>query len=961
MSDVTRPDVLIEQWLPIKELGIESVRERASASALPPIYFLHVWWARRPLVASAGAVLASVLPAWSEDLPKRFPNQAELASEAAYHAWVLRLLGILGDPIAEKAQIDAANVAGVRLKSGGFTYKQAYKNAPTPENLKLFGDLLREVWGETPVVADPTAGGGSIPFEAIRYGLPTVANDLNPIAVSVMRAGVELPALHGDDLTPDIQRWGTVLIERVRDRLADAFVKEEAGERVVAYIFARAVACPRTGKPVPLVPSWWLTKEKGGQAVRLITHRDGVELDGPEFEIIAKPEFDPSKGTVARGKGVSPWDNLVIDGEYIKAEAQAGRMGSILYAVAIRTATGRRFRTPTQTDLDALAAAEAELARLLPDWEANDVIPDETIPDGNKTSELLRYGMFRWRDVFSPRQLLVHGTFVEEFRKLIPELRSTVEDADRADAVLALLALMQGKALNYNSALSFWHAIRQTTGNTFDRHDFAFKWSHAEFEGAEELYQWSLSQIVDAYSGLAKLLHPNGGGITPDAVHLGTIDIRRGNAGDLSVVPTGSVTLVAIDPPYYDNVMYAELADFFYVWEKRTLGRLWPDLFEAELTDKANEAVANLERFASYGRRRKELATADYEAKMTAIFDEAHRILREDGVLTVMFTHKRAEAWDTLGTSLLEAGFSIETSWPVNTESPHSLHQARKNSAASTIFLVCRKRSETTDHPFFEDIEGEVRTAAREALERFSEDGLDGVDLLLSTYGPALSVLSRHWPVYSSEPGPDGSARKLRPEEALDVARAEVVRLQKHRLIGNDVEFDPITDWYLIAWHTFGAAEFPFDDARRLGLATGALDIDELRKAKVLAKKSSTIELLEPGKRYRRETDADLPGVNRDRFQFPVLLDAAHTAMYIIDEDGTAAAKAWLDQRHLTTDGRFVALLQGLVNAVPRTKIKGEFARLEAALLDRLVTGYFPDIELPPEPDTGEVEALFEL
>jgi len=439
----------------------------------------------------------------------------------------------------------------------------------------------------------------------------------------------------------------------------------------------------------------------------------------------------------------------------------------------------------------------------------------------------------------------------------------------------------------------------------------------------------------------------------------GAVTVTLGNAGNLPSIETGSVGLVAIDPPYYDNVMYAELADFFYVWEKRTLGHLWPALFERDLTDKTNEAVANPARFASYGRRRKELANADYENKMTAIFDEAHRVLRDDGVLTVMFTHKRAEAWDTLGMSLLESGFTIETSWPVATERENALNVAKKNGAKSTIFLVCRKRPDGGDSPFFEEIEGGVRAAAREALERFSDAGLDGVDLLLSTYGPALSVLSEHWPVYSSEPGPDGSARKLRPEEALDVARAEVVRLQKRHLVGHDIEFDPITDWYLIAWQTFKAAEFPFDDARRLGLATGGLDIDELKKAKVLTKKSGTVVLQEPSQRYRRDADSDLPGVNRERAGFSVLLDAAHTAMYIVDEDGTAAAKRWLDQRGLSTDGRFQALLQGLVNAIPRTKIKGVFVRDEAALLDRLVTAYFPDVELPPEPDAGQGQEAF--
>jgi len=382
---MTEPEVLIEQWLPVKELGIESVRERAAASALPPIYFLHVWWARRPLVASAGAILPSLLPAWSEDLAARFADDHEISSEEEYHAWVLRLLGILGDTVAERARIDAANDAGIRLKGGGFTYKQAYKNHPAPEDVDLFHRMLVDTWGEIPTVADPTAGGGSIPFESIRYGLPTIANDLNPIAVAVMRAGVEIPAKYGRDIVPDLEKWGQVLSDRVKARLAPFFEKPQRDERVVAYIFARSIACPRTGKPVPLAPNWWLTKDKGGQAVRLITHRGGRELDAPEFEIVQGPEFefDPSKGTVSHGKGVSPWDNLVIEGDYIKAEAQAGRMGSILYAVANRTSSGRGFRAPTPTDLDALAAAEQELQRLLPNWEADDVLPDEDFPPGN--------------------------------------------------------------------------------------------------------------------------------------------------------------------------------------------------------------------------------------------------------------------------------------------------------------------------------------------------------------------------------------------------------------------------------------------------------------------------------------------------------------------------------------------------------------------------------------------------
>jgi len=395
--------------------------------------------------------------------------------------------------------------------------------------------------------------------------------------------------------------------------------------------------------------------------------------------------------------------------------------------------------------------------------------------------------------------------------------------------------------------------------------------------------------------------------------------------------------------------MYAELSDFFYVWEKRTLGMVWPEFFKDDLTDKKNEAVANPARFAEAGKRRKELANADYEAKMTAIFAECHRVLRDDGVLTVMFTHKRAEAWDTLGMSLMEAGFTIETSWPVATESDNSLHIAAKNAASSTIMLVCRKRSADGGSVFFEDVEAQVRDAAREALTKFSAFGIDGVDLLLATYGPALSVISSQWPVYSSEADPEtGRSRLLRPEEALDAARGELVRLQRQRIIGRAAQLDSYTDFVLLAWEIFRAREFPFDEARRLALAVGGLDVDTLVRAKIIDKRSGTVSLCAPERRVRRTADQDdgLAGVYLEATSFPVVIDAVHTAMHLAAEDGPAAAKAWMDRVGLSTDQRFQAALQGLVNAMPRSKTKEKWDVPEAEWLDALCF-YFEDVDVP--------------
>lgn len=354
----SRPRVLIEDWLPVAELGIESRRERGAASALPPLSFLHIWWARRPLVASAAVALAGVMPAWTEELAESFPDAPEVRTESAYRAWLLRLVGILGDPVKGRRMIDAANAAGVKLQGNGYGYRQAFRNAVSRSDIDLLHTVLRRTWGELPTIADPTAGGGSIPWAASRLGLPVVANDLNGVAASVLKAGVEIPATRGLDLLPDIRKWGDVLVKRVEKRLKEFFPLNE-GESVIAYIWANAVPCPRTGRLVPLLTDKWLRKAPGKEAaVRMVTSVEGIELREPRFEVILGREVDKadaSTGTMARGKAVSPYDNLVIDGDYIKAAAQSGDMSQLLYAVAVRKPSGERtFRAPNEADLQAL-------------------------------------------------------------------------------------------------------------------------------------------------------------------------------------------------------------------------------------------------------------------------------------------------------------------------------------------------------------------------------------------------------------------------------------------------------------------------------------------------------------------------------------------------------------------------------------------------------------------------------
>jgi putative DNA methylase len=929
---------LIETWLPIQELGIEGGRRETNPR--PPLNGFHVWWARRPLAACQGAQLAAVLPTFDE-LP-----DSEFASEREYHQWVLRLTGILGNPVEGMANILRAREQGTRLPGNPYGYRPAFNNSPSRTDLARLHRILSDRWGRLPVVLDPTAGGGAIPFAAMRYGLPVLANDLNPVAVGILEATLKTASLYGPEFADEVEKWAQVLKARCEERLAP-FFPQQADETLDDYLWVNTVTCPRTGGPVPLAPNWWLSKAKGGVAVQPIPVRDANGIPSHiEYRVIANPRrdgFDPDDGTVKGGDAVSLWDEGVVEGEWIKAEAQAGRMWSELYAIAASRpkATGRGkvriFRAPGPEDLLAVERAAEELQRLEPEWAAQDVLPTEEIGVSNYDRGHRLYGIRSWRDMFTPRQLLVHGTFIAEWRTVVAEIQASTEDPQRAIEIATVLGMVQAKMVNWNSRFASWNVLAEGLRSTFDSHNYSFKWAFGEFEASRSLLDWGFASLLGKFREVVRIAQPSSEGLLgsdeADVVAPGPVELSAGSATSLKHLLDGSVECVNIDPPYYDNVQYAELADFFYVWEKRTLGTLYPDRFSSELTDKDNEAVTNPARFNfAKGKQRKQLADADYESKMRDIFAEARRVLRDDGVLVIWFTHKKAEAWDTLGAALMDAGFTIETSWPVNTESAVSLHQANVNAAKSTIVLVCRKRLvDDTSKVFFEDIEAEMRAAARKGAEDFEPIvGHGGVDLMLSTYGPTLSVLSRRWPVYRSEADASGNLVPIRPEEALDIARAEVAKLRIARLVGHERRFDPTTDFVVLSWSLFADVGFPFDEARKLALGVGA-DVNGLLDDKVLAKKGSNVSLVDPRDRVQRRLKPEGPFAN--------LYDAVSVMLRLYTTDGAGAVRSWLVENGYEHSTEFKEAMLALANAVPRVQDQdGEWSVELAEVIDEVAT-----------------------
>jgi putative DNA methylase len=938
---------LIEHGFPCHQVGAETQRERGASSALPPLYFLHVWWARRPLTPSRAAILASLLPAnyppdlflrrlgiekvvvdingWSwtltgglrdlvttnhrgeevievddkvrraieKEIDRRAKvrsvisklknSDSELAGDMVLLRWeqenetmspplphsgeTFLVQRVMADPAQVKARIQLASspkvvhALGSRIKLDSedlYGYGRAFMN-----------DLPYKQNGLT--VLDPTAGGGSIPFEALRLGYNVIANELNPVATVILYATLDYPARYGLGLVEDIKKYGAKLLayvqkhmegfapfsplpEEERNYLKDYLKKcpeffpqfDVPEYDHVGLIYARQVTCPHCRGEAPLLNSCWLSKEAGdtwGVEVKTDGKSQGGKVSFATYRVAkgrGPQGQDPNFATVNDAVGTCVHCKQAISGDEIKTQARGesplGQWQDRLYCVVavrfepvldkhgkpVRYASGEKkgeiktrkvrfFRPPNDRDRAALIAAEARLQEKWPEWEDQGLIPTEKVPEGHKTLEPLRYGMPRWCDMFTPRQLLGHLTLVEGLRNLTPEILTRLGE-ERGRAVATYLQFAIDKGVDYNTRQNLWDGTRGVR-HAFTRHDFSIKWCFAEmiFTGPNSGASWGLSQVVDSYAGIATLL---------DAVHEQMkkdaelpITVLRGDAAHLSQVADRSVDLVCIDPPYYNNVQYAELSDYFYIWQKRTLKDLYPGLFTRRVTDKKREAVANPARDGSA-----KGAKAAYERMMGDIFAECHRVLKDEGLLTLMFTHKSHDAWEALTRSLIENHWTITATFPIESEPSQDIHHKDVAAAASSIFLSCRKRLGEPDLPATwtglggGGVQHQIRRAVEEGLTEFIPLKLNPVDRMVACYGRALRVLSENWPVLDGDE-PVGPIRAM-DESSRVVAEQQVRDITNGRLSVDDLDSE--TAMALTLFGIWGLLEFPFHEALNL-------------------------------------------------------------------------------------------------------------------------------------------------
>lgn len=723
---------LAEVDFPIALVSKHSVRERF----VRPGY----WWARRPLAACRAMLLGLLLPdPADEHCPEEFRTQAR------------ELLGRVQRGVGSSS---------LELRQALLRFMGEFSNwdlAANESYLAVARGLVRAAHGEdAPLVVDPFAGGGSIPFEALRLGCEAFASDLNPVACLILKVLLEEIPRHGPRLADELRKAGRGIGEAAAKELTEFYPQDPDGGTPIAYIWARTVVCeaPGCGCEIPLVRSFWLSKKAHRRrALRFTVVRPRGERPRVEFEIFEpESEDEVPRGSISGAKAICPACHAVLPRERVSSQLAAQKGGAdvtftggertggalLLAVVALREGeTGRQYQMPTAGDYAAVRRAQERLHAIAvrPLGSGLSPVPDEPTPAGGgsgagRAFSVQRYGMGRWGDLFTARQKLALCLLVQAVSLRGPE------------RVRESLGLAFGALVVRNSVLARWRpdADQEKVETTFSGHTLPISWDFAEAVPVSR----STGSFADAIENAARTLERS---CVPTSSR-GQVAIA--DAREIGL-PDAAATVWFTDPPYYDAVPYADLSDFFFVWLKRALPGhpLLADPFDPwnPLTPKAREAVQDETRKVE-GRPKD---SAFFEEVMGRAFAEGRRVTRDDGVGAVVFAHKTTEGWEALLSGLIRGRWTITASWPITTEMATRLRARESAALSASVHLVCRPRAEDAAVGDWTTVIRELPRRVREWMVRLQSEGVRGADLVFSCIGPALEIYSRFSKVVDAE------------------------------------------------------------------------------------------------------------------------------------------------------------------------------------------------------------------
>jgi adenine-specific DNA methylase len=821
-DEPTAPDeVAIEGKLPLTAIDIESQKEMKPRRG-HALQSIQKWFAFRPTAASRLAVLASALP---ENYDK---DELLRLMQFGKPEWYNDPDKRVDEEIKKK--FEEGSGGGIDERYG---YDNPNESSPTQGEIDELHDVLRSEWGgELPVIGDPTAGRGTIPFEALRYDLPIKANELNPVPSLIMKTALEYAPRVGS-LEEDLNKWRDEINKRAKKNLQEYHRTKDGEEEILNSAFTYVIECGSCGGKIPLVMKWWVNKNSD-DAIKPIYSNDGTEITYEHVDVSNDScSFDPDDAPVSRGDAACPHCGVVTDSDTIRERIREDDFEYSVYGVNYEDDDGEwKFRAGCEVDKKGLEKAKK---RVESDFDMIDFL-SEPIQSGAETHRLHERGMEQWQDVFTPRQLVTQFEFMQAHKEVAEEIRDEYTKTE-FEAIQTILTLAASRAMIHNCRLAMWRDDCGYGGYVFSDNNFALKKMAVDnnLAGDRRGYMQCSYRVVKSYEELASYVE----NVSDDT----DITVSKGDAADLTEKwGESSVDVAVVDPPYYDSIMYAELSDITYTLQKEYLSDVHPDLFESKLTNKEDEAVANPSRFDGIESddSKQDLAEEYYESKMREIFEEQYECLSENGVLTVMFTHREMEAWDTLTSALISAGFIITATHPIKTEMTDRIGMRNDDSADSSILLIARKRTtaENKKPTLWDTVKDDIYASAeKEAYDILdSEYVISKTDTAIAAYGPSLQEFVEKHPVV------DKNGEEIRPRKALSEARQATtsVLIEKYLKTQEIEKIDSLTRWYILVWLIHENDTLIYDEARQIGIAAD-VEIDKVkRETKIWGKAAAT-------------------------------------------------------------------------------------------------------------------------
>lgn len=622
-----------------------------------------------------------------------------------------------------------------------------------------------------PLVVDPFAGGGSIPLEALRVGADAFASDLNPIPVLLNKMVLEYIPKYGQRLAEEVRKWGEWIKTEAEKELAEYYPKDPDGATSIAYLWARTIRCegPGCGAEVPLIRSLWLAKkanrsvalrlipapqEKRAEFQIIVKHPDGwfeQSAAGSKLSNLKSRIVNPSfEGTVKRGSATCPCCGYTTPVARVRQQLTARNGGAhdacMLAVVESRpNEVGRHYRCATKRDIAAARNATTALSqRESKSTDGLSAVPNEILPLMSGVFNVPIYGHNRWGTLFTPRQALALTTLVRVLSNI-----AIKGDPGLASAVKTSLALVIDRQADKLTSLCRWDNSRENAQGTFGRQALGMVWDFNEVNP----FSGSGGDWATALEWVALIIDQEG----KAKKGVGHVELASATAHPL---PDDSASAIVTDPPYYNAVPYADLSDFFFVWLKRTLRSEHPTLFSSDLSPKDAEAC-HMSGWDPVRYPHKDGAW--YERQMGMAMAESRRVLSPSGIGIVVFAHKSTSGWEAQLQSMIDAGWVITASWPIDTEMGNRLRAMNSAALASSVHLVCRPREDangavTQSIGEWRDVLGELPKRIHDWMPRLAAEGVVGADAIFACLGPALEVFSR----YSRVEKANGDAASLR-------------------------------------------------------------------------------------------------------------------------------------------------------------------------------------------------------